>query len=121
MDLKARKYNTRIKLYDTVSTPDGFGGNTTTFAEVAQVFARRSNYKVNPYFTEGLKLDQERALFQIRRYDLTSSMFVVYDGLKYDIEHIDRTQLQGQMILRCVNTGFEIIEVFDETFDETFN
>jgi len=108
LDLKARKYNTKIKLYTTASAPDGYGGRTTTTQELAEVYARRENYKKNPFFTDGLKIDQKKVVFYIRNYHITSDMFVVYKGFKYDIEDIDYTQLQSQMKLICVNTGFEV-------------
>lgn len=120
MDLKARKFNCIIELWDIQSISDGFGGNTTQPVKVADMYARREELKRNPFLDNGQNITQQLYRFTIRQRHITSGMYLVYSGQRYDINDRHFTQLQSQIALDCINTGFVQNRTFDNTFDNTF-
>lgn len=106
MDLKARHFNCVIQLWNIADVPDGFGGSTIQTTKVADLFARRKELKQNPFLNDGLNIQQQMYRFTIRSRQITSGMFIIYQGFKYDIKDKHVTQLQTQIELDCVNTGF---------------
>lgn len=106
MDLKARSFNCIIEIWETQETADGFGGLTVSGVKVADVYARREELKRNPFLDNGQNITQQMYRFRIRNRHLTSGMYIVYKGRRYDIRDRHFTQLQTQIALDCVNTGF---------------
>jgi SPP1 family predicted phage head-tail adaptor len=124
--LEGRKFNCRVELYTTSKVADGYGGYTTVENLQGTYFARKQEYKQNPFFAEGQKIGEQYLIFWLRKTPITKDTHLVYKGFKYDIEQVDTTQLETQVKLICRNTGFFISTVildniFDNTFDNTFN
>jgi len=123
LDLKARAFNCIIELWETEETADGFGGLTISGVKVADVYARREELKRNPYLENGQNITQQVYRFHIRSRRIVSGMFIVYKGLRYDINDRHFTQLQTQIVLDCINTGFftqSVSRIFNNKFNNKF-
>lgn len=95
-----------IQLWNIEDVPDGFGGSTIQTAKITDLFARRKELKQNPFLADGQNIQQQMYRFTIRSRQITSGMFIIYQGFRYDIKDKHTTQLQTQIELDCVNTGF---------------
>lgn len=104
--IKARAFNCIIELWETQEVADGFGGFTVEGVKVADLYARREELKRNPFLDNGQNITQQVYRFYIRNRHITSGMYIVYSGMRYDIRDRHFTQLQTQIGLDCVNTGF---------------
>jgi hypothetical protein len=104
--IEARKYNCMIELWETVNTPDGFGGGTSTNNLIGDIYARRIENRGSNYDVVAKTFDKFDQAFIIRSREIdTTKNFIIFKDYKYTILDVEGTQLQTQMRLNCVNTN----------------
>jgi len=89
----ARKYNKRIKIYRSVITADGYGGNTSVDVQIKTFWAsvqQNNSFRENIVGNSKIKSSY---IFKIRHYDEVtfsniSDLTVVYNGKKYVINEV---------------------------------
>ncbi len=110
MGLKARKYNTKVKILRPQKIFDGYSGYTTENVLVAEVFARKQDVKTNPYIEAGA--DEKNVNFTIRKRFLDAGDFIVWKGFKYVIKDKVFNQLSTEIRLTCTATMEQIMQYF---------
>ena len=104
--IQARGYNCLIELWETVNTPDGFGGVTSTDNLIGDIYARRVESRGSNYDVVAKTFDKYDQSFIIRARSIdTTKNFIVYQDYKYTILNVEGTQMQTQIRLDCVNTN----------------
>ena len=104
--MNSRAYNKRIEIYESVATPNGFGGNSITPSLIGESWAKISTFNVGRNTNElsnGLIDVNDSLIITVRkRNDITynsQTQFIKYRGEKYIIT------------TSPVNVGFEDREI----------
>ena len=90
--MNSRAYNKRIEIYESVATPNGFGGNSITPSLIGESWAKISTFNVGRNTNElsnGLIDVNDSLIITVRkRNDITynsQTQFIKYRGDKYII------------------------------------
>jgi len=101
--IDARKFDTRIELWQSENVADGFGGSTSNDTKIKDLFARYELPKVVNFNSEQTSIDKVDAHFYIREIHLNTNVnFIVYKGNRYLIQSFEQTHLRSQIKLKCV-------------------
>jgi hypothetical protein len=101
--IDARKFDTRIELWQTENVADGFGGSTSNDIKIKDLFARYELPKVGNFNSEQTSIDKVDSHFFIREIHINTNVnFIVYKGNRYTILSFEQTHLRSQIKLKCV-------------------
>jgi hypothetical protein len=107
----ARKFTTVIEIWETTTTSNNRGGSIANYTLVKQVYARKETPRLNNYEIQGMVYDKADVAFYIKNLDLNTNVhFIVYKGIKHTILNFEKTQLETQIVVNCVNTNELMIE-----------
>jgi SPP1 family predicted phage head-tail adaptor len=91
--MDAGKLDRRVTLRSKATTQDAYGGQSVTWTDIAEVWARKLSSKGREFYSGGVTLSGGEVGIQIRRTPtvsvLTQLDVFVLDGKIYNIKSID--------------------------------
>lgn len=105
----ARKYTTKIEIWQPTEVADGYGGYTTTETMQKKVWAGvRTNGAGFKFQQFGLNDFKNPVVFSIRgknNLDISEKHYVVYKGKKFEIKGVENKYYEGlEFNLMCDET-----------------
>lgn len=102
----SRSYTTKIEIWQTVETSDGFGGYISTDTMQKKVWAGVRTSGAGFKFQQfGLNDFKNPVIFSIRgknNIDFTEKTFVIYKGHRYEVKGFEDKDIENiEIILFC--------------------
>lgn len=130
MRRQSRKYKDVVELWETVPTPDGYGGNTVADTKISDCFANVKTLSANQITDLGLRDNAMTVEIYLRlRSDVTyssSNTFFKIKGVNFTINSIENMDIDGiyAKIIASTSDGelqaYNPVDTFDLTFDNNF-
>lgn len=96
----------RITLQSFETVSDGAGGSTTTWVDLATVWASVQQQSGREYFALGTTQTEVKRVFRLRwRNDITTLQRVVYDGQNHNIDEVKELGRRAGLELHATATG----------------
>lgn len=132
----SRKYNKRVEVWQTVPTKDEFNDYTDVDTKITTIWARLETLKNFTRETDNGIIDSFKSIWIYTRHRKdfkynSLNMYFKYQGLKYIIQNdpinegFYDTEVKILAVRQSVKEANELapinVNVFDTTFDNTFN
>lgn len=104
--MRAGDLDRRITIQQLTLIPDGGGGSTESWTDLATVSAKVTQQSGREFLQASAVRTERAVLFTIRyRADLTTGNRVVYDGIDHDIREVRELGRQAGLELHTESIG----------------
>ena len=105
----ARRYSSRIEVYDYIANPDGAGGNTRQETKIGDAWAEVQTIRADKLYDFGLNENEQAARFYLRyRTDIdlmADNVFFKYRGTDWEPVAVINDSLENKEIEFICSSG----------------